>query len=45
MTSKCLEVITQKIEKNNNIAIFFHETPDLDALGCAYAMKFFLQNK
>lgn len=45
MINKCLQVISQKIEKNDNIAIFFHEAPDLDALGCAYAMKFFLQNK
>ena len=37
--------IADKIKKNNNIALFFHETPDLDTLGCVYAMKFFLQNK
>lgn len=39
------ETIIQKIEQYKNIAIFFHELPDLDALGSSYALHFFLKTK
>ena len=45
MLNEQQKIIIERIEKYENIAIFFHEQPDLDALGCVYAMKFFLQNK
>ena len=38
-------VIANKIKKCNKIAIFFHEIPDFDALGSAYAFKSFILNK
>lgn len=39
------QIIIEKIEQYDNIAIFFHELPDLDALGSSYALQFFLQTK
>ncbi|MCQ2957253.1 MAG: hypothetical protein MJ233_05570 [Mycoplasmoidaceae bacterium] len=39
------ETIVKKIEQYENIAIFFHELPDLDALGSAYGFQYFLKAK
>ena len=39
------ETIVKKIEQYENIAIFFHELPDLDALGSAYGLQYFLKTK
>lgn len=39
------ETIVKKIEQYENIAIFFHELPDLDALGSAYGLQYFLKAK
>ena len=37
--------IIKKIEQYDNIAIFFHEQPDLDALGSSYGLQFFIKTK
>lgn len=37
--------IKTKIEQYKNIAIFFHELPDLDALGSSYGLRSFLKVK
>lgn len=37
--------IIQKIEKYNNISLFFHEIPDFDALGSCFALKLYLNDK
>ncbi len=39
------ETIVKKIEQYENIAIFFHELPDLDALGSAYGFQYFIKAK
>ena len=39
------ETIVKKIEEYENIAIFFHELPDLDALGSSYGLMYFLKTK
>lgn len=39
------ESIVKKIEEYENIAIFFHELPDLDALGSSYGLLYFLKTK
>ncbi|XQP55378.1 MAG: DHH family phosphoesterase [Mycoplasmoidaceae bacterium] len=39
------ETIVKKIEQYENIAIFFHELPDLDALGSSYGLQYFLKTK
>ncbi len=39
------ETIVKKIEQYDNIAIFFHELPDLDALGSSYGLQYFLKAK
>lgn len=39
------EIIVKKIEEYENIAIFFHELPDLDALGSSYGLQYFLKTK
>ncbi|MCQ2748263.1 MAG: hypothetical protein MJ223_03440 [Mycoplasmoidaceae bacterium] len=39
------EIIVKKIEQYDNIAIFFHELPDLDALGSSYGLQYFLKTK
>lgn len=37
--------IIEKIEEYENIALFFHELPDLDSLGACYGMKRFIKSK
>lgn len=37
--------IIEKIEKYNNISLFFHEIPDFDALGSCFALKLYLNDK
>lgn len=39
------EIIVKKIEQYENIAIFFHELPDLDALGSSYGLLYFIKTK
>lgn len=39
------ETIVKKIEQYDNIAIFFHELPDLDALGSSYGLQYFIKAK
>lgn len=39
------QTIIKKIEQYTNIALFFHELPDFDALGSVYGFKAYLQNK
>lgn len=39
-----MESIIEKIKTNNKISIFFHEIPDFDALGAAFAMKRFIKD-
>ncbi|MCQ3915074.1 MAG: DHH family phosphoesterase [Mycoplasmoidaceae bacterium] len=39
------ETIVKKIEQYENIAIFFHELPDLDALGSSYGLQYFIKTK
>jgi len=39
------QTIINKIEQYENIALFFHELPDLDALGSAYGLAYFLKTK
>lgn len=39
------DLIVKKIEQYENIAIFFHELPDLDSLGSAYGLQYFLKAK
>ena len=37
--------IIEKIEKYENISLFFHEIPDFDALGSCFALKLYLNDK
>lgn len=39
------QTIVKKIEQYDSIALFYHELPDLDALGSAYGLKYFLKAK
>jgi phosphoesterase RecJ-like protein len=40
-----LDRIIKLIKKYDNIALFFHEKPDFDALGSVCALKSFINNK
>jgi phosphoesterase RecJ-like protein len=40
-----LDRIVKLIKKYDNIALFFHEKPDFDALGSVCALKTFINNK
>lgn len=37
-------IIMEKIEEYENIALFFHERPDFDTLGSCYAIKAFIKD-
>lgn len=39
------KTIIRKIEEYKNISIFFHEIPDFDGLGGAFALQDFIRNK
>lgn len=39
------QTIINKIDDYTNISIFFHEQPDFDALGSAFALQFFIKTK
>lgn len=43
-TSNTLDTIYDEIQKAEKIAIFTHETPDGDAIGCALAVSLAIQN-
>lgn len=38
------EIILQKIREYDNIALFFHERPDFDALGSCFGLKEFIND-
>lgn len=39
------DTIIKKVEQYNEISLFFHELPDLDALGACYALRRFIRDK
>ena len=39
------QTIIRKVEQYNDISLFFHELPDLDALGACYALRRFIRDK